>query len=514
MSSTPSSFHLPLYARILLWFLVNVLVLAAACFLVLRWHFKEGLHGALGSIAEDRLQAIGQKMHQALSGKPVEQWSNVLHNLASTHQAEVGLILPPERVIAGELPTIPDKVHRVLVAMHPEQRRRPGDRAPPPDAPPPLPPRDALEELLFGDPLPDEPPAAEHRAAEMPVRLGTFLVHTDNPSRYWAGVRLPPPVGWQRHDGPLMMLIVTKSATGGGLFLDIRPWLIGIFGAIGLSALLWLPVVRGITHSVRDSMRATEEIAKGRFEVRVPESRSDELGRLAQAVNRMAIQLDGLVRGQKRFLGDVAHELCSPIARMEMSLGILEQRLNGAESQRLSDVREELRQISVLVNELLAFSKAALGAQSKQKLEAVPLQSLVEETGLTEGVPPERWKVQIPAELQVLARRDLLQRAVGNVVRNAMLHAPDSKAIDVMARRSNGHVTLAISDDGPGVPDESLPRLFEPFYRVDTSRTRDTGGTGLGLAIVKTSVESCGGTVTARNRSPHGLEVVIELTAV
>ena len=105
----------------------------------------------------------------------------------------------------------------------------------------------------------------------------------------------------------------------------------------------------------------------------------------------------------------------------------------------------------------------------------------------------------------------MLGRALGNILRNARLHASASAVIDISAARTNGHVRLCIADEGPGVPAESLPRLFEPFYRVDDSRARETGGTGLGLAIVKTCVESCGGTVSARNRETGGLEIVIEL---
>jgi two-component system sensor histidine kinase CpxA len=343
----------------------------------------------------------------------------------------------------------------------------------------------------------------------MPVKLGTFMLPVGTPPTYYTGIRLPGLPSWSRRDGPLIFMIVTDRITGGGLFFDVRPWLLGLFGAMALSALLWLPFVSNITGSIRANMQATEQIAKGQFNVRVPETRSDELGRLSHAVNSMAVQIDGIVRGQKRFLGDIAHELCSPIARMEMSLGILEDKLTDHDALRLADVREELRQISLLVNELLSFSKSSLGQAAKPP-EDVVLLTLVDEVAGMEAIPAQHLRLSVPRDLQVRAVPDLLRRAVGNILRNARLHAPESD-IEVSASRKGDRVLLSIADHGPGVPEDSLPRLFDPFYRVDTSRDRQTGGTGLGLAIVKTCLDTCGGTVTARNAQPHGLIIEMEL---
>lgn len=507
MSLKPRSLNL--YARILLWLLVNVAVLGAVFFGVLQWQFREGLHGALGGIAGDRLQAIGRQVHAELNENPRSQWDALLHEMGLRHHAQVLLAAPPDRHIAGERLPLPKEVRQMLLDMHPEIQARLAGGGPPERRPPP-PPRDMVEDLLFGDSLIGEMATARPEPpTEMPVKLGTFMMRAGDPQRYYTGIRLPPPTGWQLRDGPVILLIITRSMTGGGLFFDIRPWLGGIFGAMAVSALLWLPFVSSITRSIRANMQATEQIAKGRFDVRVPEDRSDELGRLAHAVNQMAVQLDGIVRGQKRFLGDIAHELCSPIARMEMSLGILDQRLSEKDAARLGDVRDELRQISLLVNELLSFSRASLGHAMKPA-ENVLLLALVDEIAAIEGVPPQHLRLRVPRDLQVKAVPDLLRRAIGNVLRNARIHAPNSD-IEITAARAGDHVRLTLADTGPGVPEDSLPRLFDPFYRVDTSRARETGGTGLGLAIVKTCIETCGGSVSARNRDPHGLIIAIEL---
>ena len=110
-----------------------------------------------------------------------------------------------------------------------------------------------------------------------------------------------------------------------------------------------------------------------------------------------------------------------------------------------------------------------------------------------------------------IAQPDLLFRALANVVRNAVRYAGQAGPITVSALRQDDAVVVTIADQGPGVPEASLQQIFDPFFRAESSRSRDTGGVGLGLAIVKTCVEACQGNVTARNRDPRGLEIRIVL---
>ena len=507
--------RLPLYARIVLWFLLNVAVLALAFYLVVRMQFRQGMSTALGSLAGDRIQVLAQDLHFTLAKQPASKWTQTLQALGGKHEAQIALYHVPEVWVAGDVLDIPPEVHDEVAAMFPDPGRRGPPRA---ERPPPRRGPRAEDNLLFGDSFleafaddPDEGGGpAERQQRSWPTRLGLFMKRTESNGLNWVGVRFPPPIPGMIEDGPLMLFIVSRSITANGLVFDTKPWLWGFGGALGVSILLWLPFVRGITHSIRQTMDATELIARGKFDVRVPEDRGDELGRMAQAVNRMAVQLDGYVRGQKRFLGDIAHELCSPIARMEMGLGILDHKLGEEHAENLNDVKEELRDISAMVNELLSFSKAAVGMDMMTP-EPVMLRAVIEEVLHTEDLPADLEWVEISDTLIVMAHYDLLKRAIGNVLRNAMLHG--AAPIEISAERSNGHIVLSIADSGTGVPADSLPRLFDPFYRVDTARARETGGTGLGLAIVKTCVDACGGTVSARNADPHGLEVIITLPA-
>ena len=294
------------------------------------------------------------------------------------------------------------------------------------------------------------------------------------------------------------------------MFFDPTPWVIVGFGALLFSVLFWIPLVRGVTRSLSQMTRATEQISEGRFEARVDERRGDELGRLSQAINRMAARLSGFVTGQKRFLGDIAHELCSPLARIQVALGILEQRADEKQKAYVNDLREEVEQMSRLVNELLSFSKAGLTPQ-EIKLEPVGLAATTRRVLELEATRDGQVQVQIPDNLLVLAQPELLFRALANLVRNAVRYAGQAGPIAVSALRRDDAVVVTVADQGPGVPEASLQQIFDPFYRAEPSRSRDTGGVGLGLAIVKTCAEACQGTVSARNRTPRGLEIQIVL---
>jgi two-component system sensor histidine kinase CpxA len=284
-------------------------------------------------------------------------------------------------------------------------------------------------------------------------------------------------------------------------------------GAILLSVLLWLPLVRDLNRAIAQLTAAANQIAEGRFDVRVDDRRRDELGSLASAINRMAGRLNDFVAGQKRFLGDVAHELVSPLAKLRVSLGILDQQSAEEQKVYVAGAEEEAAHMANLVNELLSFSKASLKSSNIQ-LRPVLLREVVEKSLRREDDAAAKFEIKVPDGLCVMGEAELLTRALSNLLRNAVRYAGEAGPIIVSAESLDGKVRLVVSDSGPGVPESELARIFDPFYRVDASRDRSTGGTGLGLAIVKTCVEACSGTVSGQNRKPSGLEVTMLLPGV
>ena len=244
------------------------------------------------------------------------------------------------------------------------------------------------------------------------------MLQTSAPTCYWVGVRIPVADGEQPRRLQTTLLAASPSLGGGGLFVDARPWLFVALVAVLLSALLWVPFVRGLTRSIGELTGATERIAEGQFDVQVKAKRRDELGRLGHAVNRLAGRLGGFVTGQKRFLGDVAHELCSPLVRLQMALGILEEHADQRQRPCLEDLRAEAQEMSQLVNELLALSKAGLKPADIKRMPVDVLEVVRRVTGRQAGETAE-LAIDVPPGLKALAEPDLLARALRSEIGRA-----------------------------------------------------------------------------------------------
>lgn len=468
-----------LTAKILTWFFLNLAVLGVAGWFLLRSQF--GLESLVSGAGSERIQSLAVAIRTELESRPPGEWAGVLERSGRAYGVKFVLAAPDGHSLAGEATAFPHAVSAKMRELAPPPPLRPPPREGPPQGPPGPPPM-----------------------GPEPTSFPKALVETSGSPRFWLLVEFS-----LRAEGPprpAFLVMASDSLEGGGLLLEKRPWLLFGAGAIVFSPLFWFPLVRGITGSLRQMTDAAESIAAGRFDVRVDGSRGDEIGRLARALNQMAARLDEAFSGQKRFLGDTAHELCSPLARMDVALGIVEQRAGAEHATRLADIREEISEMSALVSELLAFSKAGAKGIVASPLALAPLVATVIHR---EGA--ELVEVNVPQDFTVNANADLLKRAIGNVLRNAIRYASDAGPIRIRATREAGAVILSVTDHGPGVPPESVHRLFDPFYRPEAARTRDSGGTGLGLAIVKSCVEACGGTVAARNESPCGFTVELRL---
>jgi two-component system sensor histidine kinase CpxA len=332
-----------------------------------------------------------------------------------------------------------------------------------------------------------------------------FLARGDD-GGYWAGVLIhpAPPSGSPR---PQLLLVRSDRLDGGGMFFDLKPWLWGGTAVLALSLAFWAPFMLGITRYLRRLTAAADGIAAGDFQLSLPRRGADELGRLGCAIQTMASRLDLLITGQKRFLGDAAHELCAPLARLRAGIAILENKLDAAHAADLDGIEAEAAELAALIEEILAFSRARSRPANPA---ALPLAALVRQAAAKERVDG-LLRADVPEDLTVDADPSLLLRAVCNILRNSLTHAGPQAAITVTAAAGDGRVTVVFTDDGPGVAAEELPRLFEPFYRPDRSRTRETGGFGLGLAIVRAAAESCGGSVAAFLPPAGGLGIRIEL---
>jgi two-component system sensor histidine kinase CpxA len=196
---------------------------------------------------------------------------------------------------------------------------------------------------------------------------------------------------------------------------------------------------------------------------------------------------------------------------MQFALSILEERVHDQNRPYVQDVKEEVELMSKLVDELLTYSKAGIKAPQVE-LEKVKIKPLVERAIERETAKEKaEIEIEINEDLQAQAQPELLSRAIANVVRNAVRYAANAGKIKVSAQNSNGQVKIIICDQGTGVSEGELEKIFDPLYRVESARSRQTGGTGLGLAIVKTCIEACQGKVFAENLIPTGLAVTFVL---
>jgi two-component system, OmpR family, sensor histidine kinase CpxA len=495
----------PIYSKVLFWFFVNLVVLATAGWLVLRGELRFSIFSE--ATVTTRVGQVVERMVKELSLQPGPQWSTITNAYGAKYGVDFYCFDAQGRLVAGPQGLVPPIVHS---RMGPVNRRGPGNQRP--DGPPP--PRDGnFPPGRDAGPPGDEPPPPEFGREDGPPRrpggrpepVTRFAVESSDPHRYWVGIRVDT---LMEGDRPGYVITRSTSPTGNGLYYDVRPFVWSGLAVLALSSLIWFPFVRGLTRSVKSMRDATERLAEGDFAARVDEPRRDELGELGDGINRMAVRLEGYVDGQKRFMSDVAHELCAPTARLQMSVGILEQRAPESERERLADVRDEVEHMSALVNELLQFSKASIGNKHVQ-LQPVDLLAMVQKAVHREAGSATNIELTIGENERVLAEPELLQRALGNLVRNAIRYAGTAGPIQISAEMRGGEIHITVADEGPGIPSAALPKIFDPFYRIDEARTSESGGVGLGLAIVKACVEACSGTVSASNRTPKGLAVTI-----
>ena len=498
----------PVSLQILSWFFLNIVLVVGVAAVLLIGHGGPLMSALLSGRAGARLDSLVTEVSERISGLPSARWGEVTASLARRYGVSLGVLRRGGDLQAGWLPPVPEAV---LVRVR--ELNATGQPPPPPFDDPPRPEFEgAKPEPPFGDgleqqslPVRDRLPRGE---PSVPQAAKRFLVYENG--LYWIGLNMPPIPNGARFRGPTSLLIASTSLLKGGLILEGTPFWIAAGILLG-SALFWWPLVRRITVPLRTMRVAAEHMAQGHFDRRLDIARSDEIGSLATSLNHLATRLEEFVTGKKQFLGDIAHELGSPLARLQYAVAIMESQARPEMQPILDDVREEVAQMAALLQEILQFTKA--GLQSELHLQPVELSEALEHVLLQENIPHEGVSSQLKEGLFVLADPVYLRRAIANVLRNSLRYAAGAGPILVEARREKEGILLRISDKGPGVPPELVHRLCDPFFRTETARTRETGGVGLGLSIVKRCIEACGGTVLLRNLVPHGLAVEMRLPA-
>ncbi|HTB14242.1 MAG TPA: ATP-binding protein [Bryobacteraceae bacterium] len=282
---------------------------------------------------------------------------------------------------------------------------------------------------------------------------------------------------------------------------------------IVVAVLLCYWLAHYLTAPLRRLRAAVDSLGRGDLTARAEETRKDELGDLAAAFNRMADHIQTLLAAERRLLFDISHELRSPLARLSVAVELA--RTDETNAPPLDRIQKEADRLNSLIRQMLEVTRTE-GEPSRLKAEPLRLDELVDRLvddcsieALAHGCALD---LASSGPVTLSGDSELLRRAIENVMRNAIRYAPKESTVEVSLENGGGWAKIRIRDYGPGVPDEALPRLFDPFYRVEQDRDRKSGGVGLGLSIARRAVELHKGKLRASNAVP-GLLVEIELPA-
>ena len=289
---------------------------------------------------------------------------------------------------------------------------------------------------------------------------------------------------------------------------DFLPYYFLVIGAT--AAIFWLATV-GVILPIRRIASTIAVFGQGDLSVRLRNRRHDEIGQLARSFDQMAERLERLIVSERQLLGDISHELRSPLARLKFAIKLA--RTSPNPQSALDRIERDVDRISALVADIVEVTFVE-GDPALRGAECVPIGDIVQEVVRDCSVEAEirGCRVTLTGGIggHALGSREMLRRAIENVLRNAVRYAPEGTAVQVSATESDRSATIVVRDCGPGVPDEALARIFDPFYRVEEARDNKSGGSGLGLAIARRAVQAHHGTIEAENTYP-GLQVRIIL---
>jgi signal transduction histidine kinase len=280
-------------------------------------------------------------------------------------------------------------------------------------------------------------------------------------------------------------------------------WVLHI--VMALIVLLAYLVLRRSLRPLRALHEGVARLSEGELDVAVPSRTRDEFGALAEAFNQMVRRISEMLRARDQLLLDVSHELRSPLTRVKVALALL------PEGDKRRRIEADVAEMEAMIAELLELERLRGGrGLRKERLDLVPLLRQVAE-GFQDRPPGVQFVAAAP-EIWAEVDGEKIRIVLRNLLENAFKYSlADSRPVEVVVKTDEEAVTLAVADDGPGLPAEDLHNLFEPFFRVDRSRSKKSGGYGLGLSICKRIVEAHGGRIEAANRSGRGAELTIAL---
>ena len=280
-----------------------------------------------------------------------------------------------------------------------------------------------------------------------------------------------------------------------------------LHAVMALIVLLAYLVLRRSLRPLRALHEGVARLSEGELDVAVPSRTRDEFGALAEAFNQMVRRISEMLRARDQLLLDVSHELRSPLTRVKVALALL------PEGDKRRRIEADVAEMEAMIAELLELERLRGGrGLRRERLDLVALLRQVAE-GFQDRPPGVRFVAAAP-EIWAEVDGEKIRVVLRNFLENAFKYSlADSRPVEVAVKTDDQAVTLVVANDGTGLPAEDLHNLFEPFFRVDRSRSKKSGGYGLGLSICKRIVEAHGGRIESANRSGRGAEFTITLPA-
>ena len=298
-----------------------------------------------------------------------------------------------------------------------------------------------------------------------------------------------------------------------------RAFVAPILLATLISGIICLLLARYLTAPISRLRQATQKLAQGDLTQRVSPSmgnRKDEIVELANDFDYMAEQLQALIESHKQLLRDASHELRSPLARLQVALGLARQRGADSTTQELDRIEREAERLNDLIGQLLTLARFETNTTEIElnAIELTPLlEQVVDDAAFEARATNRDVKIIQSMPVTVKGNNVLLNSALENVIRNAVRYTAEGTAVEVILKadiENPAWVVIKVRDHGPGIPEQMLESIFEPFVRVGEARDRQSGGYGLGLAIAKRAVSLHGGKMMAANEE-DGLSIHIYL---
>ena len=468
----------------------------------MRWSFQRGLVEFAATRQEERIAAI-------------------VGRLAERYREDGGW----ERLRADRrlwIATLKGWGERPKLRQEPEPESEPDQRDPYRRPPPWL--RHALREDSPGWPPQRLQQRLEGGAPSPPLELRLMLLDAQGGLVYGRPELLP---GIHRYpielDGEAVGSLAllpgpTLSELGEIRFQERQStaFLVIALAMIGLAVALSLPLARRLVRPLEAFQVGVRQLAAGRYGARVSVTGDDELGRLGRDLNALAGALEQNEQARRQWVADISHELRTPLAVLRGELEALQDGVRPLEPAAVDSLYADTLRLGRLVDDLNELSMTDLGALSYRKEETDPAELL--EADLEAFTPKFRaagldltLDNRISQSLPLQADAHRLSQLFRNLLRNSLRYTDAGGGLTVILDADKERVSLDFQDTAPGVPPEALPRLFDRLYRVEGSRSRDTGGTGLGLAICRNIVEAHGGQISARPAPQGGLWIHIEL---